>query len=74
MCINSSKYTINLVGTVEALTDVETKKANWIPNSAMDNHWSGFDDPQMLVLRFTTERYSIFFDDGSYLSENIKGA
>jgi len=72
VCINSSKYTINLVGTVEALTDLDTKKANWIPNTAMDNHWSGFDDSNMLVIRFTTERFTIFFsDDGSYLSENI---
>ena len=73
-CINSSKYTINLVGTVEALTDIETKKANWLPNTAMDNHWSGPDDTNMLVLRFTTERYTIFFDDGSYVSDSIKGA
>ena len=64
-CINSETYTINLVGTVEALTDIETKKANW--NPAWTAHWSGPDDPQMLVLRFRTERYTIFFvDDGGY--------
>ena len=31
VCINSSNYTINLVGRVEMLTDIETKKANWVP-------------------------------------------
>jgi len=73
VCINSSEYTINLVGTVEALTDLETKKDMWIPNSAMDNHWSGPEDPQLLVLRFTTERYTIFFaDDGSYAADTLK--
>jgi len=73
VCINSDAYTINLVGTVEARTDIETKKATWIPNSAMDNHWSGPDDPNMLVLRFTTERYTIFFaDDGSYAADTLK--
>ena len=73
VCINSSKYTLNLVGTVDALTDIETKKANWIPE--WTNHWSGPEDPNMLVLRFTTERCTLFFaDDGSYLSENMKGA
>ena len=72
VCINSSKYTINLVGTVEALTDMETKKANWLPNTGMESHWSGYEDPTMLVLRFTTKRYSIFFDDGSYVSERME--
>ena len=70
VCINSSTYTINLVGRVEALTDIETKKAHWLPEWA--NHWSGPDDPNMLVLRFTTERYTItFIDDDSYASETI---
>ncbi|MCL2839702.1 MAG: VOC family protein [Defluviitaleaceae bacterium] len=73
VCINSSKYTINLVGTVEALTDIETKKANWLSVSGMEEHFSGPEDPGMLVIRFTTERYSIFFDDGSYVSESLKG-
>jgi len=70
VCINSSNYTINLVGTVEALTDIDTKKANWIPEWV--NHWSGPDDPNMLVLRFTTERYTITFaDDGTYAAGNL---
>ena len=72
VCINSPAYTINLVGTAEALTDIETKKENWLP--IMDNmpHWSGADDPQLLIIRFTTERYTIFFaDDGNYIAGNL---
>jgi len=63
VCINSSEYTINLVGTAEALTDIESKKENWLP--LMDNmpHWSGVDDPQLLIIRFTTKRYTIQFTD-----------
>ena len=63
VCINSSSYTINLVGTVEACTDMETKKANWFPFFDETDHWTGIDDPNLLILRFTTERYTIQFTD-----------
>ena len=63
VCINSSKYNINLVGRVEALTDLETKREMWIPDTAMDSLWSGSDDPDLLILRFTTERYSLWFKE-----------
>jgi len=63
VCINSSEYTINLVGTAEALTDLETKKENWLPIMDAMPHWSGPDDPQLLIIRFTTERYTIQFTD-----------
>jgi general stress protein 26 len=58
VCINSSQYNITLVGTVEVLTDPETKRDMWFP--VMEGQWSGPDDPQYCVLRFTTKRYSIF--------------
>jgi len=70
--INSSAYTINLVGTAEALTDLETKKENWLPIMDDMPHWSGADDPQLLIIRFKTERYTIFFaEDGSYVAGNV---
>jgi len=72
VCINSSAYTINLVGTAEALTDIETKKENWLPMFNDGVHWSGPDDPQLLIIRFTTERYTITFaDDGSYAAGSL---
>ena len=72
VCINSSAYTINLVGTAEACTDLETKKENWLPIMDGGPHWSGPDDPTLLILRFTTERYTITFaDDGSYAAGNL---
>jgi general stress protein 26 len=58
VCINSSEYNITLVGAVEVLTDSETKKDMWF--SPMEHHWSGYDDPEYCVLRFQTERYSLF--------------
>jgi len=58
VCVNSSEYNITLVGTVEILTDPDTKKDMWFP--VMEGQWSGPDDPEFCVLRFTTERYSLF--------------
>ena len=60
---NSDAYTINLVGTAEALADIETKKENWLPIFDDMPHWSGVDDPNLLIIRFTTERYTIQFVD-----------
>jgi len=72
VCINSSGYTINLVGTVEALTDAKTRKENWLPFFNDGVHWSGPEDPNLLILRFTTERYTITFaDDGSFAAGNL---
>ena len=61
VCINSSEYNISLVGTIEVLTDDESKRANWLP--PMSEMWSGHDDPGFCVLRFKTERYNFFFAD-----------
>ena len=60
VCINSSEYNITLVGKMEILTDAETKQENWFP--PMSGHWSGPEDPDYCVLRFTTERYNLFVD------------
>jgi general stress protein 26 len=66
VCINSSEYNITLVGTVEVLTDSETKKDMWF--APMAGQWSGYDDPEYCVLRFKTERYSLFIG-----YEEVKG-
>ena len=72
VCMNSSAYTINLVGTAQALTDMESKKENWLPIFDGGPHWSGVDDPQLLIIRFTTQRYTITFaDDQTYAAGNL---
>jgi len=73
VCINSSGYTINLVGTAEALTDLKSKKENWLEFFNDGTHWSGVDDPQLLIIRFTTERYTIQFADdfGNYAAGDL---
>ena len=72
VCINSNTYTINLVGIAEGLTDLETKKENWLPIMNEGAHCSGPDDPRLLIIRFTTQRYTItFLDDDSYAAGDI---
>jgi len=61
VCLSSPKYNITLVGTLEILTDLDTKREMWY--DAMGEIMSGPDDPAYCVLRFRTERYNIFFAD-----------
>jgi general stress protein 26 len=64
VCINSPAYNITLVGTLEVLTDPDIKKEMW--QDPLGHFYSGPDDPEYCVIRFRTERYSLFFaDDGS---------
>ncbi|MCL2874394.1 MAG: pyridoxamine 5'-phosphate oxidase family protein [Defluviitaleaceae bacterium] len=61
VCIASSEYNITLVGTIEILTDINTKKDMWF--EPMKEMWSSPDDPSFCVLRFNTERYNLYFAD-----------
>ena len=67
VCFSSEEYSITLRGKLEILTDAATKQENWY--SGLENHFSGLDDPNYCVLRFTTEKYKLFVDweetDGS---------
>lgn len=66
VCLNSPTYHISLTGTAEVCTDLETCREMWFEGLA--NHFSGPDDPNLCVIRFTTERYSLFID-----WESVKG-
>ena len=58
VCISSSAYSITLVGTLEVLTDPATKREMW--QKPLESMYSGPDDPEYCVIRFTTRRYKIF--------------
>jgi len=60
VCFESETYSITLRGRLEVLTDAATKKENWY--SGLESHFSGTDDPDYCVLRFTTEEYKLFID------------
>ena len=63
VCFNSSSplYNITLVGTIEVLTDLESKKAMWY--EGMGWYFSGPEDPGFCVLRFKTLRYSLMLNE-----------
>ena len=60
ICVNAAEYHISLTGTIELLTDPESKKEFW--NDNMNEYYSGWDDSNYCVLKFTTERYSLLVD------------
>ena len=72
VCFNSEEkqYNITLVGTIEIVTDKETKKESWF--NGMGHYFTGPDDPGFCVLKFTTERYSLMLNEHDS-SSNAKG-
>ena len=62
VCINSDEYHVSLVGTIEILTDPQSKQDAWY--DWLKEYYSGADDPDFCALRFTTERYNLYFIDG----------
>ena len=66
VCLNSPTYHISLTGTAQVCTDPETCREMWY--EGLSNHFFGPDDPNPCVIRFTTQRYSLFID-----WEQVKG-
>jgi general stress protein 26 len=67
VCLNSSKYHISLVGTVEVLTDMETKKTMW--QKPIEGYFGSPENPDYCVLRFNTEHYSLYIVDGDLVAK-----
>ena len=61
VCFNSTQQNITLVGTIEVLTDLATKKEMWYPGMGM--YFRGPEDPGFCVLRFNTRRYSLMLNE-----------
>ena len=57
---NKSFSGISLMGKIEILTDLETKRKMWYAELA--DHFNGPDDDGLCVLMFKTERYNVFID------------
>ncbi|NLO84980.1 MAG: pyridoxamine 5'-phosphate oxidase family protein [Clostridiales bacterium] len=61
LCFNKDgAYNITLVGTMEIITDPAVKKEMWY--AGMSNHFSGYDDPNYCIFRFTTKSYNLLVD------------
>ena len=67
VCLNSPEYHIALIGEAEVLTDLETKRDMWYEGLA--DHFSGPEDENLAVIRFRTQRYSLFVDWNSVKGE-----
>ena len=63
LCFNSAaeQYNITLIGVMDVLTDLESKREMWYPG--MGTYFAGPEDPQFVVLRFTTRRYSFMLNE-----------
>jgi general stress protein 26 len=53
-------YNITLVGKIEVITDQKIKEEMWWDDC--NEHFSGTNDPNYCVLKFTTERYNLFIE------------
>ena len=55
-------YNITLVGDVEVVSDMETKRETWYPGLEEYFPNGGINDPNYCVLKFTTKRYNLWVD------------
>ena len=70
VCFATVEYCINLVGEVEIITTPEAKADMWY--DGLSHHFTGADDPNYCVFKFTTKRYKIFFtEDGAEVEGNL---
>ena len=60
VCVNSEGYHIALSGTIEVIMDDAAKREMWYQDLAQN--FSGPQDPDYCVLRFSTERYNLLID------------
>lgn len=60
VCINSENYHISLTGRIEIVEDIDVKREMWY--EGLENHFSGYDDPNYNVLKFTAEEYNLLID------------
>ena len=70
VCINSRYCHISLVGTIEVLTDEKSKKDNW--QKPFEEYWSGPEEADYCVLRFTTKYYTIYLIDKDFEGGEIQ--
>ena len=60
VCFGTTEHCVNLVGEIEVITSDDVKREMWYDGLKM--HFTGPDDPNYCVLRFTTKRYKLFID------------
>jgi len=66
VCFVSDEYCVNLVGEIEIITSTDVKCEMWY--DGLSFHFTGKEDPNYCVLKFTTRRYKLFID-----GEDVEG-
>ncbi|MCL2060103.1 MAG: pyridoxamine 5'-phosphate oxidase family protein [Oscillospiraceae bacterium] len=61
-CFREGGSNVTLVGTAEILTDQETKSKYWL-DWFKDHYAGGVTDPSYIVVKFTTNRVSLWIDN-----------
>ena len=72
VCLSSSDYHINLVGTFEILDDAKSKKDNW--QEPLTQYYANVDkaiEHGLMPIKFTTKRYNIYIVDGELEAKDI---
>ena len=60
-CYFSQEYNITLIGKIEVMSDIETRKKMW--QEWFGEFWTGPEDENYCVLKFVTERYKIWIGE-----------
>lgn len=60
VCFGTAEYCINLVGEIAIITSREVRHEMWY--DGLGHHFTGPDDANYCVLKFTTKRYKLFLD------------
>lgn len=60
VCFGTEEYCVNLVGEIEIITEDAMRREIWY--DGLSGHFTGPDDPNYCVLKFTTKRYKFFID------------
>jgi general stress protein 26 len=58
VCFGTAEYCVNLVGEIEVITSDDVKREMWY--DGLGHHFTGPDDPNYCVLKFTAKRYKLF--------------
>jgi len=58
VCFDANAYCVNLVGEMEVITAPNVKEEMWY--DGLSGFFTGPDDPEYCVLKFTTKRYKYF--------------
>jgi len=72
ICFSSIEplYNITLIGDIDIITDNQTKNEMWY--DGLKNHFTGPNDPNYCVLKFTTKRYKLMINgEETSIEENL---